>query len=233
MITIYTITYNEELLIQFMIDHYRERFQDCRIVIYDNISTDNTVKIALANRCEVIPYDTNGQLQDSRYLEIKNNCWKDAKTDWVLVSDLDELVDINEAELKTEEHNGTSMIRCDFYDMVNMEDNLDIAGMKYGVKGDVPGKFFLFNKKCISEINYGPGAHVCNPIGTIRYSCKVYRGYHYASINENVTIEKFKIYRARLSPENIKNGWGTQYFMTPEKIREEYADLRSQTIKVR
>lgn len=216
-----------------MIDHYRERFSDCRIVVNDNMSTDNTVKIALANGCEVIPYDTDNQLQDRRYMEIKNNCWKDAKTDWVLVCDMDELLDINETELKREEALGASMIRCEIYEMINVEDNLDIAGMKYGVKGDAPGKFFLFNKKLINEINYFPGAHECNPIGTIRYSNKAYKGYHYSSVNEKLTIEKFKIYRTRLSPENIKNGWGTQYLMTPEEIRQEYADLRSQVIKVR
>jgi len=233
MITVYTVTYNEELLIQFMIDHYRERFPGCRIVLYDNMSTDDTVKIALANACEVIPFDTNNEFQDRRNMEIKNSCWKDAKTDWVLTCDLDELFDINEAELKIEEAFGASMIRCELYDMINMEDSLDIAGMKYGVKADFPGKFCLFNKKLISEINYSPGAHKCNPVGTVCYSKKAYGGYHYASVNENLTIEKFKIYRARLSPENIKMGWGIQYFMTPEEIRKEYADLRSQVIKVR
>ncbi len=233
MITIYTVTYNESVLLQFMIDHYRQRFPGCRIVVYDNISTDNTVKIALANGCEVIPYDTGGELQDSRYIEIKNSCWKDAKTDWVLVCDLDELLDINEAQLKEETNLGTSMIVCEFYDMINMKDNLDIAGIKYGVKSPVPGKFLLFNKKFISEINYGPGCHECNPIGKIHYSKKTYKVYHYASINENLTIEKFKIYKKRLSPENLKNGWGTQFLMTPEQIREEYAEERSKAIKVR
>ena len=85
MITVYTIAYNEAVFIQFMIDHYRARFPDCRIVVYDNMSADRTVNIALTNGCEVIPFDTNGQLQDRRYIEIKNSCWKDATTDWVLI----------------------------------------------------------------------------------------------------------------------------------------------------
>lgn len=233
MITIYTITYNEEVLIQFMIDHYRERFPDCKIVVYDNMSTDDTVKIALANGCEVIPYDTNGQLQDSRYLKIKNNCWKDTATDWVLVCDLDELLDINNDQLKMEEKLGTTMVRCEFYDMINLKNDLDIAGMKYGVKSPMPGKFCLFNKKFIKEINYEPGCHECKPIGTIRYSNQTYRLYHYVSVGENVTIEKFKIYKKRLSPENIKNGWGSQYLMTPEEIRQEYAEERSKATKIR
>src|SRR3990172_10132465 len=233
MITVHRVAYNESLLIQFMIDHYRKRFPGCRIIVYDNMSTDNTVKIALANNCDVIPFDTNNEFQDRRHMEIKNNCWKDAKTDWVLMCDLDELLDINEVELKTEEGFGTSMIRCEFYDMINMEDNLDIAGMKYGEKSPLPGKFLLFNKKLINEINYTPGAHGCNPMGTVIYSNKVYKAYHYNAINENVTIEKFKDYSARLSPDNIKHGWSLFVLSTPEQIREEYVAGRSKAIKVR
>ena len=45
MITIYTFTYNEELLIKFMIDHYKLRFPNCKIIVYDNESTDNTKKL--------------------------------------------------------------------------------------------------------------------------------------------------------------------------------------------
>ena len=103
MITVYTIAYNEELIMQFMIDHYRSRFPGCNIVVYDNMSTDNTTKIARANDCEVIQYDTNNQIQDRRYIEIKNNCWKNALTEWVLICDMDELLDINAEQLKKEE----------------------------------------------------------------------------------------------------------------------------------
>ena len=233
MITIYTLTYNEELLIQFMIDHYRIRFPGCRIVFFDNISTDNTVKIALANNCEVIPFDTGGQFQDRRHMEIKNSCWKDAKTDWVLVCDLDELLDINEAQLNKEEASSISIIRTECYDMINLEDNLDIAEMKYGVISELPGKFCLFNKKLMSEINYGPGCHTCSPVGIITYSKTVYKLYHYNSISENLTIKKFRLYRARLSPENLKNGWGIHYLMTPKQIREEFAAQQVKAIKVR
>src|SRR3990167_3154040 len=111
MITVYTVAYNEELMIQFMIDHYRERFPGCRIVVYDNISTDNTVKIAKENSCEVVPFDTGGAFMDRRNMDIKNSCWKDAKTDWVLMCDLDELLMMNSAQLKTEEQLGTTIIK--------------------------------------------------------------------------------------------------------------------------
>ena len=233
MITVYTITYNEELLIQFMIDHYRQRFPGCRIVVYDNISTDNTVKIALDNRCEVIPYNTGGQIQDSRYIEIKNNCWKDAKTNWVLICDLDELLEINANQLKTEEKSGTTIVRSTFYTMVNLKNNRDLAGIKYGVKNEGAGKCLLFNKKLIKEINYGPGCHACRPVGTAKYSRKTYKLYHYNFIDENLTIKKYKTYAKRLSPQNLKNGWGTQYLLSAEEIHQEYADDRKNALKIR
>src|SRR3989344_130794 len=113
MITVYTLAYNEQLLIQFMIDHYRARFPGCTIVVYDNMSTDNTVKIAHVNNCKVIPFDTNNQYQESRQVQIRNDCWKKAKTDWVLVCDMDELLDIYEAELKTEEESSATIIRTE------------------------------------------------------------------------------------------------------------------------
>jgi|SRR3990167_10515618 len=233
MITIYTLTYNEQLLIQFTINHYRERFGNCHIVVYDNMSTDETVKIARANNCEVILFDTDNQYSEGRQIQIRNSCWKKAKTDWVLVCDIDELLDINESELKAENVVGTTIVKTEVYDMINMKDNKDISGMKYGVKSDLPGKFCLFNRKYIREMNYGPGSHSCKPIGTVIYSNKTYKLYHFNSINENLTIEKFKLRAARMSEENKKNGWGFHYYMTPKQIREEYAAERSKAIKVR
>ena len=49
MITIFTIAYNESVLMKFMIDHYRSKFPNCRIVVYDNMSTDGCDKIASYN----------------------------------------------------------------------------------------------------------------------------------------------------------------------------------------
>ncbi len=233
MITVYTLAYNEELFIQFMIDHYRERFPNCRIVLYDNMSTDDTVKIAKQNGCEIIPYDTKGLLMDSRFLEIKNSCWKTATTDWVVVCDMDELVDITEDQLRDEEQQGSTIITCNTYDMVNMENNTDIAGIKYGTKSPLPGKTCLFNKKFISEINYDPGCHTCHPIGDVKYSSKAYILYHYASLGEDVTIARFKARASRLSPENLQNRWGYHYLMTPKEIRDEYIEERKKAIKVR
>ncbi len=232
MITVYALTYNEQVFIQFLIDHYRSRFPGCRIVVYDNMSTDDTVDIALANGCEIVPFDTQGQFQDRRHMEIKNHCWKTATTDWVVVCDYDELIDIDKAALEAEESAGSTIITPEVYDMFNMHNNLDIAGIRHGVPSQIPGKKILFNKKFVHQMNYGPGAHSCEPEGRIVYS-KPYKLFHYANVNEDLTISKFRDLQARLSPENLAMGWGIQYHMTPEEIRQEYAEGRQKAVIVR
>lgn len=238
MVTIYTITYNEELLIQFMIDHYRQRFPKSRIVVYDNMSLDKTVDIALANGCEIVSLDTNEKFSDGLNMEIKNTCWKAALTDWVLMCDLDELLEINDDELKREEAAHTTIISTITYDMINMEDNFNIAGIKYGVESPFGGKNVLFNKKFIKEINYTIGAHGCDPVGTVRFSEKVYKLLHYCHIHESRTYEKCLVNGGRLSQESILNGWGTGIIVTPfqntpELIHEDYLSERKKAIKVR
>lgn len=129
--TVYVLTYNEALMLPFFIAHYRRNFPGCRIVVYDNGSDDDTVDIAVESGCLVSFNNTNGQLDDIRYLEIKNNCWKaDLPADitlrncpakeWVIIADCDELLDVNAADIAYEESVGTTLIKGKGYNMVNM-----------------------------------------------------------------------------------------------------------------
>lgn len=232
MITIYTFTYNEEVLIQFMIDHYRSRFPNCHIVINDNSSTDRTVEIAQANGCEIRPYNSNGTLDDGLHTRMKNSCWKDSKTDWVLVCDLDELLDINEEQLKQEESDGNTKIKSEGYTMVNMEENLDIPSITHGFRDGGYDKDALFNKKFISEINYGTGAHSCNSTGHIKYS-KPYKLYHYKSISPNYCVARCADTAKRLSAANKANGWGGACLRSEKEIRDDFEFIRKASFKVR
>lgn len=235
MITVYTVSYNEEILIKFMIDHYRERFSNCRIVVYDNMSTDKTVEIAQNNGCEVRINDTGGKIIDRRYLEIKNNCWKnnDAKTDWVLVCDVDELLDINESQLKEEESKGFTIIKGVGYNMVNMEDNYDLDNIKYGSPCDPYDKMYLFNKKFINEIGYLSGCHKANPRGQIKINEGNYKAYHYICIHPDLQVAKYKLYSSRLSDENKKNKEAFHYNQSEEHIRQTFALARTYVTKIR
>lgn len=232
MITVYTLTYNEEVLMPFMIDHYRTRFPNCRIIIYDNSSTDNTVSIAKDNNCEVRNYNSNNTLNDNLHIQIKNTCWKDADTDWVLVCDFDELLDISEKQLKQEESLGNTKIKTEGWTMINMEDNLNIHDMKYAVRETQYDKDVLFNKKYISEINYGVGCHHSNSVGQIKYS-DPYKLYHYKYLSLNIEIAKSKETTRRLSEENKKNGWGLYCMRSETEVIEFWENFKSKAIKIR
>jgi glycosyltransferase involved in cell wall biosynthesis len=226
MITVYSLAFNEEAIMKFMIDHYRTRFPGCRIVIHDNYSTDNTVDIALANGVEVVYYDTNGKLDDHHYIGIKNECWKSSKTDWVVVCDMDELLEINEEQLKAEEALGTTMIRAEGYSMINMEDNMEFAGIKYGARSTPYDKSYMFNKKYISQIDYVHGCHRCSPLGTVKNSSKAYVAYHFKNINADALVARYKLYASRLSDLNLKRGHGGHYKNTEEQIRGDFRNAR-------
>lgn len=232
MITIYTISYNEEIFIQFMINHYRKNFPNCHIVIYDNMSTDKTVQIAMANNCEVILYDTNNQISDRKYLEIKNNCWKTATTDWVLVCDMDELFNINESELQAEDNEGTTIVKSEGFNMINMKDDYDLENIKYGSRCSPYDKSYLFKRAVINEMNYTPGCHTCNPLGITRFSNLTYPLYHYKCLNPDFQVARYKLYAERLSDENKKQGWGNHYIQAENDIRNGYIVWRKDAIKI-
>ena len=222
MIEIYTIAYNEEVLLPFFIKWYRNRFPNCRIVVYDNESTDRTKEIAFNNNCEVITYYTDNQLSDSKYLEIKNNCWKNSKTDWVIVCDVDEWLDINEEDLRKEISNRATLIKTHGYNMCNITKEIDYSKVIHGVRSVQYDKFICFNKNKIKEINYSPGAHNIKPIGGVKYSDMVYKLLHMKFIDEDYMVNRYNLFNSRMSKENKEKGWGIQYTNPEEIIRRDF-----------
>jgi len=222
MITIYTISYNEELVLPHFIKWYRLRFPSCRIVVYDNESTDNTAQIAIDNNCKVVSYSTNNQLSDSAYLKIKNNVWKEAETDWVIVVDCDEFVDITENDLIELESNKKTIVKAVGYNMCNIEGLTELADIRYGVRAEQYDKSILFNKKFIQEINYEAGCHTCNPKGVVNYSTEIFSLYHMHLINEQSLVDKYIRNADRMSDENKRNKWGYHYLQNEETVRSNY-----------
>lgn len=224
LITIYSICYNEEVMLPHFIEWYRTRFPDCRIVLYDNMSTDNTRQIAVDNNCEIIDYDSNNEIRDDLYLEIKNNCWKTATTPFVFVGDIDELVDINEDHLRYEQKLGSTMIKFEGWNMINTEPNpkLEINQIIFGSRAFQYDKNYIYNKDYISEINFSAGCHSSSPIGKIKYSETVYKMYHFKSIDVDYMVKRHLEFGKRLSQKNLQHFWGIHYLDSEEVIRHNY-----------
>ena len=218
-ISIFVICYNEEIILQKFIDHYRTRFPNCEITIYDNMSTDNSRQIAIKNGCKIIDYNSNNEVRDDLYLEIKNNCWKQSEKDWVLICDVDEFLDINQKQLEKED---CSIILSKGYNMVNLEDNLIFDNIKYGIRAKQYDKYYLFNKSKIKEINYEAGCHSANPKGEIKFSKNVYNLFHYTMLSEQYLIDRYRRNYERLSSINKKYGWGIQYTENEKIIKDRF-----------
>lgn len=221
MVTIYTVAYNEQVMLEKFILHYRQMFPGCHIVVYDNQSTDNTKEIALSHGCEVREYDSNNEIRDDLYLEIKNNCWKEAKTDWVLICDVDELVYINEDQLKYEEKLGSTIISFEGWNLITMSDDPDIIdlGMNVGSRAKQYDKYYCFNKLHIKEINYSAGAHYAYPVGNVKLSDNKYLMCHFKALGLNYMINRHTEFGKRLSQKNKDMKWGVHYLDQEEQIR--------------
>jgi hypothetical protein len=216
-------------MLPYFVAHYRKRFPNCKIVVYDNESIDKTVEIAESLGCQILTYKTDNRLNDLVYLEIKNNCWKN-ELNWVIIADCDELVDISENDLINEK---ATIIMFEAYNMVNLRNDLNIEGITNGVRAESYDKAYCFNASKIDEIGYGAGCHWFEPKGLVEYSENIYKAYHYKYINIDYMINRHAIFASRLSDENIRRGYGAHYMYGEQQIIEEFETARKQSIKIR
>ena len=231
-ITIVTMTYNEEFRLPFMLNHYKTRFPECKFIIFDNFSTDNTVKIATENGCKIEQWDSNNKADDNLLTYFKNNAWKVADTDWVVIIDPDELIDITADQLKIEEEKGTTAIKPEGWNMVNMDESSKLEDIKYAYRHSDYDKVCLFNKKHIQEINYMHGAHRCNPTGHVVYNTEVYKLYHYHYVGLDFILSRYKMTAQRMSEANIKNRWGWHYLEAEDQIKAAFKTAQSKSTKI-
>lgn len=217
-------------MLPFTLKFYKKMFPSGTFIIIDNMSTDNTKKIAADFGCEIYPYHSNNMISDRMYQGIKNNIWKHAKTDWILICDCDELLCFNEEDLLKEEKLGTTAIRSECYNMVNLNNDLNIDAIDHGYRDPhviiFYDKILAFNKKFITETNYNIGAHAFKPTGEIKYSDTKYLLRHYKYINPDYMVDRYALYKRRLSPENKANNWGGCYLETEETIRSQFESYR-------
>jgi len=224
LITINVITYNESVMIQFFIDHYRKMFPDCRIRVYDNYSTDNTVEIALANNCEVIPYDSGNEIRDDIYIDIKNNCHKYCNTPFVFIGDCDEIVFITQEQLLKEQEKGTTVISFEGWNMITMSDDPDIIDLDlhWASRASQYDKIYIYNREEISHVSYSAGAHFCALTGNVKYSEHFYLMCHFKALGLNYMINRHTEFGKRLSKQNLVAGHGIHYLDSEQQIRNNW-----------
>ena len=230
---VFVCTWNESKILQDFIDWYRSRVPGCLITVYDNESTDNTVEIALQNNCKVISFSTNDQMDELTLMNIRNNCWKKTLSEWCLVVDADELVDINAEFLK---NLGTeNILKCKGYEMFGEEED-SIDDLIYGCESVGYSKPVLFRGWIFEEISFAPGNHSCSPIPfehNLLWSTINPNLYHTKWRSWSNGIERAHLLAKKRSDHSRQNNWNIHYEFDDSIHLDYYSNGIKNRIKVR
>jgi hypothetical protein len=225
-INVFLLCFNESNLIQHTIKHYKKYLPSCKITIYDNESTDNSVEIAKKLGCSVISWNSNNVIDDFKYVDIKNNCWKSIEKGWIIMADMDEFLCVTEEELMKEMESDVSILNIKGYDMIGESEtddlsDIDLQNIKKYIDNHYESKKLCFLREKINEINYNCGAHACDPKGNIIYSSTVYINKHMSSLGLKFLTNKY-IERYKRAENMRKHGMATHYTSDIDKIKNLY-----------
>lgn len=223
-VDLHLICWNEAKLLPFVLAYYK-KFCD-QIYVYDNYSTDESPQIAADQGAIVKQFGIQGKLDDLEYLKIKNHCWKNSEADYVIVCDADEVLwdDMLLLKLRTAKMKGSTIFDTQGFNIYSEQwPQIQLLEVSRGVEDDGYSKNIIFDPSAIREINYKPGAHICDPRGKIIVS--EYRLYvlHYRNMGKfSDILARRREYQKRLSHMNKVKGYGTHYSWVDAKIQKEY-----------
>jgi hypothetical protein len=232
-IDMHVLCWNEEKIIPYFLNHY-ENFVT-NIIVYDNKSNDDTHKLLKSHpKVTIIPYNTNGEIRDDAYLQIKNNAWKNSigKADIVIVCDMDEFLYAEDFKSAIIEFNNSdaTIVKPIGYDMIVENFDFDYTNkltdiIKTGYKNNLFDKMVMFKTKNITDINYNGGCHVAAPRGNkVSLFENKFLLLHYKRLGLKYFLNKMSAYRKRLSDFNKKNKLGYEYEFDNNKHTEDFTE---------
>ena len=228
-INVFLLCFNESALLPHVIKHYKKYLPSCKITIYDNESTDNSVEIAKSHGCSVVSWSSNNILDENKQVYLRNNIWKSIKSGWIIMADLDEFLCVTEDELYKERNAGTTILQVTGYDMIGESkttdlSDIDLQEIKKYVVNTYESKNLCFLRRDIKDMNYGSGSHTCNPVGHIKYSNNTYINKHMNNLGLNYLVKKM-IQRYHRSHKMRNMGMSIHYTNNISEINNRYNNL--------
>jgi len=225
-INVFLLCYNEEILLPHTISHYKKYLPRCKITVYDNESTDKSVDLARSLGCNVISWSSDNCIDDYKYKDIKNNCWKSVVSGWIIMADMDEFVCVTEEELLEEYKRGTSILTLDGLNMIGESKTIFLNDINlqdiYKYKNNIwEYKHICFLRDKIVDMNYSLGCHTCNPFGEIAYSSHIYLNKHMEYLGLEFLKNKI-VKRYERSEKMRKKGIALHYTNDLNNITDTY-----------
>ena len=244
-IEVFTLCWNEMAILPFAVDYWR-RFAS-HVTVYDNGSTDGSVEY-LKNQGEFISvrhFDTSDRKDNTAHMILKNKIWKEARgrADFVCVCDLDEFLIFNHDAAYRFIASGATICEPVWYELVSDEMPEHISGKllhqlrpmaampRISPRMPTISKAVLFDPNKISEINYGPGSHRCDPTGEVRwYSGDIYVLHVNNALSLEYRLNRYHQQRDRLSADDRLKGYGKHYGTNDDQIRKDWIEMHERAI---
>jgi hypothetical protein len=227
-IHVFLLCYNESALLPHTIHHYKKYLPSCKITVYDNESTDASVQIAKELGCSVVSWSSNNILNEDIQIRLRNTIWKSIANGWILMADMDEFVCVSEDELLKEKESGTSVLQIKGYDMIGESQTVDLTDIDLQkiekcIDNHYEDKNLCFLREKITDMDYGPGSHSCNPKGNVVFSSTLYKIKHMNALGlEYLTNKLIKRYERAWQMRN--KGWSTHYTNDIATIKARYTN---------
>jgi len=224
-VEVYTFTYNDSAHIEHLIRWYSARFKNLKITVFDNESTDDTVAKAKSLGCTIVSHGGSESVGIEKFIELKHKCLEISQSEYTLICDIDELLDVSDSDLL--EYQPT-IVQGIGYHMVG-DGETDYENICKGVRDPFYDKCLLFKRDKVLEINYSPGAHTCKPTFAQGHVSEEYLRrnlYHFRWLSLEFVVERYKRNAKRITEADRKKGYAVQYFLGEEKLVEQYSDAR-------
>jgi len=231
-VEVHTFTFNESAYIDFFCDWYKSRFTNLKIIVHDNYSTDNTVKKALNSGCSVETFGSPDFYEEKILIALKNSCFKGSSSDYFIVCDIDEFLDLNDYDLIKHR---PSLVQGWCWQMFNPL-SLALNQINYGSRDWYYDKILCFKRSEIAEINYQPGAHFCHPKSTSSGNriMKLRRNmFHYRWLSFDHVLERYHRNSKRLAPSNYDKISQWHWDADERSLRQQYRHMEKSSVPLR
>lgn len=248
-LVVVSLCYNESKIIPYL--YYYVREYATQFIVYDNKSVDNSVELLLGYDIPVtvFEYNSNNEINDFKYLEIKNNAYN-FDSEFIIVQDMDEFLFSTDWSTLMNKivMNGCECCFSKWYEMISRKDietypkNFSLHNnIKYFVKPNEStpkistyklGKPHLIFKPALERFEFTIGQHNLKGISNPLVENQDLYCFHMNMIGFEYYIQKQLRNKCRLSMLNLKEDYGIQYTRTEKEVREDLKYLYNHVLEI-